>query len=463
VDCPDCQGILQTFVPGLKSSYPFLDIRTFDIATPSYYEALAKLEEKYNRRANELPVVFIGDHLLSGQKETTERLDALILGYQMAGGILSLPPLDLPSAAETREKGFRVDLAYFYQKGCQKCDRTGYLLNYLSKKFPNLQVREIDLSTPDGKRLNETLSNRLNLPEKRRLIAPSVFIGKEFLLPEEITESRLEDLIRKYERAEPQPLFDVGEGETRKAEQTMIDRFKSLGVLTLFLAGLIDGVNPCAFATLIFFVSYLTMIGRKRKELLWIGSGFSGAIFVTYLLIGFGILSFIQHFSFLPVVSRIAYLATILLALVLGGASLYDYILLKRGRPAEMKLQLPTFLKKRVHTTIREGSRSTRYFITAIVSGFIISLLEFACTGQVYLPTLLFVTSIPSMRSSAIFYVILYNVAFIIPLLVIFGLVYWGITSEQLAFFLQKRASTIKVLTSAFFLFLAAVLMAGLI
>src|SRR4030042_3251686 len=68
VDCPDCQGILESDVPALKSTYPFLDIKTFDIENPSYYEALSKLEEKYNRRGNELPVIFIGDYLLSGQK-----------------------------------------------------------------------------------------------------------------------------------------------------------------------------------------------------------------------------------------------------------------------------------------------------------------------------------------------------------------------------------------------------------
>jgi hypothetical protein len=37
----------------------------------------------------------------------------------------------------------------------------------------------------------------------------------------------------------------------------MVDRFKSLGLLTIVSPGLIDGINPCAFATLIFFISYL--------------------------------------------------------------------------------------------------------------------------------------------------------------------------------------------------------------
>jgi hypothetical protein len=194
-----------------------------------------------------------------------------------------------------------------------------------------------------------------------------------------------------------------------------------------------------------------------------VGLGFSGAVFVTYLLIGFGILSFIQHFSFLPIFSRAIYILTIVFALVLGILSLYDYIQLKRGRPSEMKLQLPEFLKKRIHQTIREESKSTRYFLAAIAAGFIVSLLEFTCTGQVYLPTILFVTNIPSLRASALSYLILYNLMFITPLLIIFGVVYWGITSEQLAFFLKKRASSIKLLTSLLFFALAGILILSLI
>jgi hypothetical protein len=241
----------------------------------------------------------------------------------------------------------------------------------------------------------------------------------------------------------------------------MINRFKSLGIFTVLSAGLIDGINPCAFATLIFFISYLTMMGRKRREILWVGLGFSGAVFGTYLLIGFGILSFIQHLSFLPVFSRIVYLITIGIALVLGIYSLYDYIQLKRGRPSEMKLQLPDFLKKRIHKTIREGSQSPRYFIAAVTAGFIVSILEFTCTGQVYLPTILFVTNIPALRASAISYLLLYNLMFIIPLLAIFGIVYWGVTSEQLALFLKKRATTIKLITSLLFFALAGILIAS--
>jgi hypothetical protein len=295
------------------------------------------------------------------------------------------------------------------------------------------------------------------------LIAPSIFIGNDSLSPEEITEPKVEALIQKYERVEAKSALEVDKGEIKKAEESMMNRFKSLGVLTIISAGLIDGINPCAFATLIFFISYLSMVGRKRREILWVGLGFSGAVFATYLLIGFGILSFIQHLSFLPLFSRIVYLITIAIALILGIYSLYDYIQLKRGRPSEMKLQLPEFLKNRIHKTIREETKSNRYFLAAMASGFVVSILEFTCTGQVYLPTILFVTNIPSMKTSAVSYLLLYNFMFIIPLLIIFGIVYRGVTSEQLGFFLQKRASSIKLITSLLFFALAGVLVLNFI
>ncbi len=470
-DCQSCQVILQSYLPALKTMVPTLEVKTFDVSQPAYYEALTKLEKRFGPTGNELPVVFIGNQMLSGEMAIMEKLNPLLLEAQAKGGV-SPPPIEISSMAEPSSKDFTVDLAYFYQTGCSKCDRANALLKYMLKKYPRLNIKEIDLNTPDGKRLNETLSNRLNLPAERRLLAPSLFIGNDYLPPGEITESKVEALIQKYgeKRAGegkttltlPTPSRSPTPEETKKAEESIVQRFKSLGIITIVSAGLLDGINPCAFATLIFFISYLTFVGRKRTEIFYVGMGYSGAVFITYLMIGFGILSFVQRLSFLPLFSRIIYILTIAFALVLGVLSIYDYIQLKRGRPSEMKIQLPDFLRKRIHRTIREGSRSPRYLLAAVTAGFIVSLVEFACTGQVYLPTILFVTNIPSLKASAISYLLLYNFMFILPLLIIFGIVYWGVTSEQLAFFLQKRASSIKLYTALLFFALAGILILSL-
>jgi len=478
-DCQPCQALLQSYLPTLKTMVPTLEVKTFDVGNPSYYEALAKLEKKFGRPGSELPVVFVGDQMLSGEMEVMEKLNPLLLEVQ-AKGSPSPPPIEIPSLSKPSLKGFTMDITYFYQKGCPKCDRANALLKYMVKRYPSLIIKEIDLNTPDGKRLNETLSNRLNLPMEKRLIAPSVFIGHDYLLPGEITESKVEAFIQKY--GEKSPPLSAGESksqlttptpeETKKAEQSIIQRFKSFGVLAILLAGLMEGMNPCALATLVFFISYLTMVGRKRREIFWGGLAFSGTGFITHLLIGLGILGFIQHLSFLPLFSQIVYSVTFVFALLLGIFSLYDYIQLKKGRPAKMKLQVPDFLKKRIHRVIRvrsdvleanKESPSIHFLFAAVVIGFIITLFQSTCTSQVYLPTILFVTNIPSLRGSAVLYLILYNFVYIVPLLVIFGIVYWGVTSEQLSFFLQKRASTIKLLTSVFFFLLAGILILSLI
>jgi thiol-disulfide isomerase/thioredoxin len=478
-DCQPCQVILQSYLPTLKAMFPTLEVKTFDVGNPAYYEALSKLEKKFGRTGNELPIIFIGDQMLSGEMEIMEKLNPLLLEIQAKGGS-SPPPIEIPSVAKPSPKSFTVDLAYFYQKGCPKCDRANVLLKYMAKKYPQLSIKEIDLHTLDGKRLNETLSNRLHLPMEKRLVAPSFFIGNDYLLPGDITESKLEALIQKYEKVSkegtklplstspPPPTPE----ETKKAEESIIERFKSFGALAILLAGLIEGLNPCALATLIFFISYLTMIGQKRKEIFMVGMGFSGSSFVTHLLLGIGILSFLQHFSFFPLFSRVVYLITFVFSFFLGVFSLYDYIQLKRGRPSKMKLQVPNFLKKRIHHIIRakggeleenKEGQSGRFLLAAVLIGFIVTLLQSTCTSQVYLPTLLFVTNIPSLRESAFLYLVLYNLIYILPLLVIFGIVYWGVTSEQLAYFLQKRASTIKLLTAFFFFALAGILIFSLI
>lgn len=112
-------------------------------------------------------------------------------------------------------------------------------------------MKEIDINSPHGKRLNETLSNRLNLTAENCLIAPSIFIEDDYLSPEDITESKVEALIQKYERVragvrmnesklvKSTPFLSPSPQEIKKAEESMIECFKSLGFLTILSAGLL--------------------------------------------------------------------------------------------------------------------------------------------------------------------------------------------------------------------------------
>jgi len=286
-----------------------------------------------------------------------------------------------------------------------------------------------------------------------------VFFPQDVLVGEEITTSVLEELIERYGvLPELDPPWRLADVEKDRAGNRIVERFKTLGVTTVLGAGLIDGLNPCAFATLIFFVSYLSFIGRGRREILLVGLAFSLSVFVTYLLVGLGLLRVIQSVSVIPLVARFVYLAAIGLALVFGGLSLYDYTLCRRGRSTAMLLQMPAFLKDQVRGVIRKEVRVNRYILAAMATGFVVSLLELACTGQVYLPTILFVSKVQEFRTRAIGYLVAYNLMFIIPLLVVFFVVYLGTGSERLAVWFERHVSWVKLATSMVFFALAGVL-----
>ena len=87
----------------------------------------------------------------------------------------------------------------------------------------------------------------------------------------------------------------------------------------------------------------------------------------------------------------------------------------------------------------------------AFLAGVAISLLELACTGQVYGPTLLYVMKAGLSRRGVVAYLLLYNVAFVVPLAVVFGGAYGGLRSERLTGWLRRRAALVKFATAALF------------
>jgi hypothetical protein len=122
-----------------------------------------------------------------------------------------------------------------------------------------------------------------------------------------------------------------------------------------------------------------------------------------------------------------------------------------------MSLNLPERMREMIHRRIR--ARRKAFWGAAFVSGAVISLLELACTGQVYLPTISYVMSVPEMRASAIQYLALYNVAFIVPLLVVLGLAAYGVSTRAFQTAFVRHAATTKLAMAALFAILGVLLL----
>jgi len=455
-ECPECQLIMKELFPSLESEYS-LNIKRFEINDPSNYEKLLILEEKYKDEDNEIPVIVIGNYLISGEKEIKSQLERIIKEYENRGGI-SFVPIEKRKVLTEKVSDNNIYIAYFWKKGCIKCDRTFYDLKNLKRKYPNLVVREFNIEDEDAKLLYEALGEYYGIEETRRLITPGIFIGEDFLLYDSIKRRTIEEKIRKYLESGTKKPWEISPLLKKEARDRIIERFKSFGLYGIAMAGAIDGLNPCAMAILAFFISYLSFIGKRSREILMAGVSYSFANFLAYLLIGLGLLKFLETLAFIPLIINILIIAMAAFVIVLGFLSLYDYYLYKKGSTREIKLQLPERLKQTIHKTIRERTKTKHIVMASFTIGFLIAFQAFFCTGQVYLPTILFVSKISQYKYSAIGYLIFYNLFFIIPLIIIFLLAYFGVRSENLSGWAEKRVGMVKIMTSLLFFTLGGVL-----
>lgn len=227
--------------------------------------------------------------------------------------------------------------------------------------------------------------------------------------------------------------------------ETLKQTFTSLSFWTLLSAGLLDGLNPCAFSTIIFFLSFLTYVGGKRKQLLVVGITFGIAVFVTYLLLGVGAFGILTQLKTFRLVSEIIYLITAVLLVILILFTLRDlWSWLNGAPPSEAILQLPDGIKRKIHKVMKENLTTRNLVIGALIIGFLVTLFESICTGQVYLPTIVMLLNDPILSTQAGFYLVLYNLMFLVPLGVIFLLAYQGVTSQRFSNWIRKRYGWVK-------------------
>jgi hypothetical protein len=205
---------------------------------------------------------------------------------------------------------------------------------------------------------------------------------------------------------------------------------------------------------------YLTAVGRNKNEVLVAGIFFAIAIFITYFLIGVGVLMFLRSLKFLGWIKEVVLAAAAGACLLFGVISLRDFFAARKGAAEEVLLRLPKRFKSKIQVSVAKRGRSGNIALGALGLGFLVSLLEAVCTGQVYLPTILFVTRIAGpLRAAAYKLLLVYNLAFIVPLVIVFASIYAGVGSERLASFTQKHILKAKIALAAVFFFLGGALL----
>jgi hypothetical protein len=334
-----------------------------------------------------------------------------------------------------------VRLYFFYSPACLGCLSAKDYVSDLKEKYP-LQIKYLNIEIMENYEAMLLLEKKYLVKESE---VPEIFIGDSCLVGKREILNELEPKIKTLISRGGSDWPDDIPG--RAGKMLIEERFESFTLLAVLSAGLIDGINPCAFATIVFFVSFLGFAGRKKREILLIGSFFTAAVFVTYLLIGFGAFRFLQALELPFIYSKIIYILVGIISLALGILNLYDYYRFRTGKLSEMTLQLPGTVKRMIHSIIRvnQASSGIPLIITALATGFLISILESICTGQIYLPTIVFIIKTQGLRARAISFLLAYNFMFILPLVLIFGLTLFGVASDWFGKIMKKYVGVVKL------------------
>jgi len=458
-DCGHCMDILLSDIPVYQQKYSF-SFRKHDINFMDNFRLLEQMEQDYGTIGENLPIIFMGDSVLSGPDETRARLESIIKTYSGSKtpppDTVKEPPDTSKPQSDTVKQILSIDihLYYFTQTGCRECDRTDILIKNITEHYDQVKIHTYDLTDDSAKIFYEAVAKYAKIPTDKRLIAPTIIIDQNYIIKEEISLRTLDSLFLVY--ISGSPMLDTI--DLTSAEQSIIERFSKFSIFGIMFAGLLDGVNPCAFATIVFFVSYLLFIGKRRKDIILMAISFIGAVFIAYLGIGVGAFNLFKILSRVDIISKILFIGFGILALILGVLSLRDFILARRGETNKMILQLPLGIKQRIHKSIKKQTAAGGIIIGSFIAGFLVSFLEFGCTGQVYLPTITFMVSKAGFGMQPILALVLYNIMFIIPLVVIAVLAVL-ISRKNVASFLEARIATVKLLTALLFFALGILLL----
>jgi len=229
---------------------------------------------------------------------------------------------------------------------------------------------------------------------------------------------------------------------------------RDLGLWVVIGAALIDSINPCAFGVLLFLMAVLLTMGSAKRALKS-GLVYTFVIFCVYLLAGLGIMRFAGDFLALDNVR--VFVGVIIL--IGAGLEFKDFFWAADGMtlvsPKErwwnISLAIPKGAKPWLEKCARRGT-----FMSLIVLGALVALVELPCTGGIYLAIL---SLIADSGVKGIFYLVLYNVVFVLPLILISYFVYHGTKVEVVNEWVQRNKRFMRLAAGIVMLGLAGSLL----
>lgn len=209
--------------------------------------------------------------------------------------------------------------------------------------------------------------------------------------------------------------------------------------IPLLLSGaLSDSINPCAFAVMLLLLTTILSKSKSKKKTIFAGLLFCLAIFSSYFLMWLGFLKLIiqETLQYTLVFKWVIGIFWILI----GLANLKDFFWYGKWFIMEVPLAWRPRMMKIIQAVVSP--------LWAFVVGIIVSLFLLPCSAGPYVTVLMLLGAESSeLNHLGFFYLLLYNLIFILPMLVITFMVGTGYTSaEAIGKFKNKHTKLIHLI-----------------
>jgi hypothetical protein len=364
-----------------------------------------------------------------------------------------------PGIGETRGAN-PVAVDFFFEPGCDSCLQVRReVLPELERRYSGVyELQERDIGIKSNYLVLVAYQDALGVKDNEPV--SMVVDGREFLAGFSCIQSRLyvaldRAVVRQLQQDAPDPVVDIS-----SQEDPLQRRVKSFTLAAVSAAAVVDSINPCAIATLVFFMSLLS-VARISIGRMWLAGGaFLAASFVTYMAIGFGLLGVLQFLQASRMMRLILDMVLAGVMLVFACLSFRDAIRYHRsGQAGAVALKLPAGLQARIHRVMKSGFRKRSLLLGGLGTGVVVTVIESVCTGQVYVPTLVLMLKQGESVLRCAGYLFVYNAIFVLPLAVTLALTCGGLSTPVLVEWSRRNVTVSKTLLGVFFLVMTAVML----
>jgi len=368
-------------------------------------------------------------------------------------GLLLFASLLLPASIKG-ETGLQntngVTLHYFWSHYCPHCKDAKPFIESLSKKHHWLTLHSYDLV---GNRANQKryLQMAEQLGEQANSIPAFIFCGQMIVGYDRAATTGRElekKLLACYQHKTDLPKLVQENFNVPWLGKIHYQDF-SLPVFTLIIAAL-DAFNPCAFFVLIFLLS-LMVHHRSRSRMLVIGTTFvlcSGMMYFLFMAAWLNIFLLTEQLIFITATAG-------LIAITFGLINIKDYFFFKQG----ISLSLSDSSKEKLFTRMRglaqTGNWPTMIFAT-IILGIAANSYELLCTAGLPMVYTRVLTLNELTVTQYYLYLALYNVIYIIPLLLIVVMFTLTLGNKKLS---EREGRLLKLLSGSMMLGLGTILL----